>query len=154
LFSTVTAFQLRRPVLGALEHDPLYLCNFGSLGAGHRPPEPAPPSTSVVDTAIDLFAQLLPLQDLASASLTISQILEHVNSMKSDRNAGRKAAVSVNTATAFVLSLRHAASHHTRQSRESLGDSQVAAVMSSFLMVMNLQLARFMGLKFRLECSL
>ncbi|KAJ7430379.1 hypothetical protein B0H11DRAFT_2263553 [Mycena galericulata] len=57
---------LRKPVPGACKHDPLSLCQARIPNAEHQPEELPPSTTSVVDTAIELFAQLLPLQDLAS----------------------------------------------------------------------------------------
>lgn len=42
--------------------------------------EPPPPATSVVDSVIDLFAELLPLQDLTSIARTITQLIESVRS--------------------------------------------------------------------------
>lgn len=97
--------------------------------------EPPPPFTSVVDSAIDLFAQLLPLQDLQSTTRTITQLVESVKSQKLDKNTGRKAAVSINAAIAVVLTLRNATTRHFRQSRDTFGSSQVTSLLSSFLQV-------------------
>lgn len=97
--------------------------------------EPPPPATSVVDSAIDLFAELLPLQDLTSIARTITQLLESVRSQKLEKNVGRKAAVLVNAAIALVLTLRSATASHFRESRETFGSSQVTNLLSSFLMV-------------------
>lgn len=50
--------------------------------------EPPPPATSVVDSAINLFADLLPLQDLSSVTRTVTQLLESVWSPKLEKNVG------------------------------------------------------------------
>lgn len=88
-----------------------------------------------MDTAIDLFAQLLPLQDLATTVRIITLLLESVRSPKLDKNTGRKAAVFVNAAVALVLALRHATTSHLRQARETFGNSQITTLLSPFLKV-------------------
>ncbi|KAG6887575.1 hypothetical protein C0992_011744, partial [Termitomyces sp. T32_za158] len=87
------AVELRKPILGACEHDPLSLCQVKVSNSEYKLLEPPPPATSVVDTAIELFAQLLPLQDLTSTTRVITQLLESVRSPKLEKNSGRKAAV-------------------------------------------------------------
>jgi HEAT repeat-containing protein 5 len=128
--------QLRRPVLGASEHDPLSLCQIQEDSANeyHLIEHPAP-GTAVVDSAIELFAQLLPLQDVASTLKIITQLLESVRSPKLERNVGRRAAVSVNAAVAMLLALRIATTQHFRQARDTLGNMQVTNLLSSFLKV-------------------
>ncbi|KAF8648973.1 hypothetical protein AX16_006087 [Volvariella volvacea WC 439] len=124
---------LRKPILGGREHDPLFLCQSQRPNADHQAQEPPPPATYVVDTAIDLFAQLLPLQDQSSTSKIITQLLESVKSPKLERNAGRRAAVQVNAVIAVVLALRHAMATSPKQSRETFGSPQVTGVLSPFL---------------------
>lgn len=126
-------------MLGACEHDPLSIFQAYISDALLEPP---PPATSVVDTAIDLFARLLPLQDLTSTTRIISQLLDSVRSPKLEKNAGRRAAVSVNAAVALVLALRHATTAHFRQTRETLGSSQVTSVLSPFLKVNSFRIQR------------
>jgi HEAT repeat-containing protein 5 len=84
---------------------------------------------------MDLFSQLLPLQDLPSVSRVIDQLLDSVRSSKLDKNIGRKGAVLINAAVALVLAFRFATTHHFRQSRETLGNTQVTSVLSPFLKV-------------------
>ncbi|KXN85058.1 HEAT repeat-containing protein 5B [Leucoagaricus sp. SymC.cos] len=124
---------LRKPILGASEHDPLSLCQAKlSLNEYHLIESP-PPTTSVIDTAIELFARLLPLQDLSSTIKFIQQVLEFVKSPKLDKNMGRKSAVFVNATVALVLALRHATATQFRQAKETFGSSQVTALLSPFL---------------------
>ncbi|GLB35175.1 putative clathrin-coated vesicle protein [Lyophyllum shimeji] len=124
---------LRKPVLGACEHDPLSLCQAKFSDAEYRLTEPPPPATSVVDTAIELFAQLLPLQDLASTTKIITQLLESVKSPRLEKNSGRKAAVQINATIGLMLALRHATTSHFRQARETFGHSQISSLLSPFL---------------------
>jgi hypothetical protein len=119
-------------VLGACEHDPLSLCQAYISQADSQLREPPPAATSVVDAAIELFAQLLPLQDLACTTRTITQLLESVRSPKLEKNSGRKSAVLINAAIALVLTMRHASASHLRRARDTFGNSQVTAMLSSF----------------------
>lgn len=75
------------------------------------------------------------MQDLASTTKAITQLVESVKSQKLEKNLGRRAAVSINAAVAIVLSLRNA---NTRQSRETFANSQVTSLISSFLKVVSL----------------
>ncbi|KAJ7637580.1 clathrin-coated vesicle protein [Mycena polygramma] len=125
---------LRKPVLGACEHDPLSLCQAQLSDAEYHLEEPPPATTSVVDTAIELFAQLLPLQDLTSTVKILTVLLESVRSPKFEKNAGRKAAVFINAAVAVVLALRQAmASTHSRRAKDTFGSTQVTSLLSPFL---------------------
>ncbi|KAJ7472591.1 clathrin-coated vesicle protein [Mycena latifolia] len=125
---------LRKPVLGACEHDPLSLCQARISNAEYQLEEPPPSTTSVVDTAIELFAQLLPLQDLTSTVKIVTLLLESVRSPKLEKNAGRKAAVFINAAVAIVLALRQAmATTQSRRAKDTFGSSQVTTLLSPFL---------------------
>ncbi|KAF8966949.1 clathrin-coated vesicle protein [Flammula alnicola] len=124
----------RKPILGASEHDPLSICQAKVSDTEYELLEPPPPATSVVDTAIELFARLLPLQDLPSTAKIIAQLVESVRSPKLEKNAGRKAAVFVNATVALVLTLRYATAAHFRQARDTFGDSRITGLLSPFLM--------------------
>ncbi|KAJ7767277.1 clathrin-coated vesicle protein [Mycena metata] len=125
---------LRKPVLGACEHDPLSLCQARILNAEYHLEEPPPATTSVVDTAIELFAQLLPLQDLTSTAKIITLLLESVRSPKLEKNGGRKAAVFINAAVAIVLALRQAmGTVQARKAKDTFGSTQVTTLLSPFL---------------------
>lgn len=89
-----------------------------------------------MDSAIELFAQLLPLQDLSSCTKTITQLLGSVRSPKFEKNVGRRAAVNVNAAVAIVMALRVATTgQNFRHAKETLGSVQVTGLLSSFLKV-------------------
>ena len=89
----------------------------------------------MVDTAIDLFSKLLPLQDLPSTQKVIANLVESVRSPKLERNAGRKAAVFINATVALVLTLRNTTTSHFRQGKDTFGSGQITSLLSSFLMV-------------------
>ncbi|KAL4255223.1 hypothetical protein AB1N83_012550 [Pleurotus pulmonarius] len=120
---------LRRPILGACEHDPLSVCQSTLVNTEHYTPEPAPLSTAVVDAAITLFSQLLPLQDSSSSAKIIASVVDSTRSNKFEKNLGRKAAVFVISAVALVLALRVAGSLGTGRARESLGSGQVTGLL-------------------------
>ncbi|KAF8841000.1 clathrin-coated vesicle protein [Paxillus ammoniavirescens] len=129
----LTTLLLRKPVLGSCEHDTLSLCLTTHTGDA-RASLNCPPSTSaVVDASIELFSRLLPVQDLILVTRTITQLVELVKSQKLDKNAGRKAAVLVNSVVAIARALRCAMASHYRQAKETLGHSQVTTPLASLL---------------------
>lgn len=89
--------------------------------------------TGVVDAAIVLFSVLLPQQDLASATKSITQIAQSLKSSKLERNHGRKSAITTNAIAALLYSLRKGT--QSRQSREVFGSSQVATTIADLLKV-------------------
>ncbi|KAI0742742.1 clathrin-coated vesicle protein [Daedaleopsis nitida] len=120
----------QKPIITALEHDTLYLCQLNIADPSRRATEPPPAATAAVDAAIQLFAQLLPLQDVTQTTRVVTQLLGSVGSQKLEKNTGRKAAALVNTTFAVVLTLRQTTSNSARQ---VLGNSQVSAPLSTFL---------------------
>ncbi|KZT18252.1 clathrin-coated vesicle protein [Neolentinus lepideus HHB14362 ss-1] len=121
----------RKPVIGCCEYDPLLLCQTSSDIANV---EPYGAATAVVDSAIELFAQLLPLQDLSSSVKVLNQCIEGVRSNKLERNAGRKAAVLINTVIAVTLTLRKVTGQSgQRQAREVWASAPVTGLLAPFL---------------------
>ncbi|OCH91331.1 clathrin-coated vesicle protein [Obba rivulosa] len=120
----------QKPIIRSCEHDPLFLCQTSATEASQRWIEPPPPATAAVNASIQLFSQLLPMQDLSLTAKTVGQIVDSGRSPKLEKNAGRKAAVTINTAVALVLTLRQAT---TPRARNVLGDSQVTSLLSAFL---------------------
>ncbi|PCH43056.1 ARM repeat-containing protein [Wolfiporia cocos MD-104 SS10] len=120
----------QKPIIRSCSHDPLFLCQRMTSEGMNSWPEPPPPATAAVNAAIQLFAQLLPLQDLTVAVRTVQQLIEATSSPKLEKNSGRKAAVSVNSTVAIVLSLRQTS---TPRSRQVLGNGQVTSLLSGFL---------------------
>ena len=100
-----------------------------------RPFDAPPAVSSVCDAAIELFSQLLPAQDLSTTVRTISHLIESSRSPKLDKNAGRRAAVIVNSVVAIVRTLRVAMALYHRQTKDTLGHSQVTSALGAFLKV-------------------
>ncbi|GAC76103.1 uncharacterized conserved protein [Moesziomyces antarcticus T-34] len=113
----------RRPVLGAAEHDELFLYSAvrpsttsqtstdpSRLGSHLELRESArlspPAATGVVDAAIQLFTVLLPYQERDVQVAAIEAMLAHTKSTKLDRNPGRKQAIQVNVVVAILGALR------------------------------------------------
>ncbi|SPO23732.1 related to LAA1 - AP-1 accessory protein involved in TGN-endosome transport [Ustilago trichophora] len=113
----------RRPVLGAAEHDELFLYSkarasssspasqdSGHFGSSTELRESAalspPAATGVVDAAIQLFTALLPYQERDTQVAAIETMLAHTKSTKLDRNPGRKQAIQINVAVAILGALR------------------------------------------------
>ncbi|KAJ1300539.1 hypothetical protein OPQ81_002194 [Rhizoctonia solani] len=121
---------LTQPILGSLEHNPLML---SSATRGAAWPQPPPPATAIVDAAITLFASLLPTQEHSSVYSNIQYLIESCRSSKLERNAGRKAAVLVNTAVALTRTLRIATETGGRKARDNIGNPTVVAPLSELL---------------------
>lgn len=124
---------LRKPILGACEHDTLSLSMINPSEEENRPFNAPPPVSSVCDAAIELFSQLLPVQDLSTTLRTISHLIESNRSPKLDKNSGRRAAVMLNSVVAIVRTLRVSMISHHRQSKDILGHSQVTSALGAFL---------------------
>ncbi|KAG1837702.1 armadillo-type protein [Suillus subalutaceus] len=124
---------LRKPILGACEHDILSLSMISPSDEESRSFNAPPPVSSVCDAAIELFSQLLPAQDLSTTLRTINHLIESNRSPKLDKNAGRRAAVMLNSVVAIVRTLRVSMISHHRQSKDTLGHSQVASALGAFL---------------------
>jgi hypothetical protein len=125
---------MSKPVLGSCEHDSHVLWGPRSSEGDQSWPEPPPPATGVVDSAIELFAHILPLQDAVACHRMIAQLIESVRSPKLERNPARKAAVFINATSALLLSLRLTATRF-RQAQQTLGSPQCAAALADFLKV-------------------
>lgn len=69
------------------------------------------------------------------SSRIISEVVDAVRSNKLDKNSGRRAAVFVNGTVALSLALRTASTQQARQSRDTLGNSQISSTLSTYLMV-------------------
>ncbi|KAG9318303.1 armadillo-type protein [Chiua virens] len=129
----LTDLLLRMPVLGSCEHDTLSLCLTNPTSDDRTILDCPPASSAVVDASIELFARLLPIQDLSTMTRTVAQLVESVKSPKLERNSGRKVAVLVNSVVAIARALRCAMESHSRQAKETLGHTQVTTPLASLL---------------------
>ena len=87
------------PILGAREHDSVYIDAQDHGGAEELPD---PPATQVVNSAISLFATALPLQSPKVQEGALEQLATCLSSSSLHRNPGRKAAVTTNIALALL----------------------------------------------------
>lgn len=65
-----------------------------------------PPTTGVVNAAIELFSVAIPLHAPKVQESTVEQIATFLSSQSLQRNPGRKAAMTVNIAVALLHALR------------------------------------------------
>ncbi|KAI9796339.1 MAG: hypothetical protein M1825_000634, partial [Sarcosagium campestre] len=100
------------PVFGAREHDSVALFIGGGDGDGHGDSDgrlPDPPATEVVNAAIVLFAVALPHQPAKVQESILEQMATFLSYGSLQRDPGRKAAMTVNIATALLATLKVAA---------------------------------------------
>ncbi|KAI0097078.1 ARM repeat-containing protein [Daldinia grandis] len=94
---------LLSPICTSLEHD------AAVLYVGEQDPSadlPAPPATEVVNMAIQLFAFVFPLTPAKVQESVLEQIATFISAGSLQRDLGRKAAITVNVASALFLTLK------------------------------------------------
>lgn len=91
--------------MGSLEHDSVALY-ISDNSPSVEDPTPAPPATAVVNSAIDLFTILLPMQPPKVQESILEQLATFLASKHLDRDPGRKAAITVNVAVAILGALK------------------------------------------------
>lgn len=131
---------MTRPIFGALEFDTLELCSRSaspqsSMSIEQNLPCPVPPSTAVVDAAIELFGAIFPFQDAENQAKILSQVGAHVGSSKLERLPAKKAAVLVNSVEAMRRALRVAMGPGARRARDAMGSARVAGPLKDLLQV-------------------
>ncbi|PUU78144.1 armadillo-type protein [Tuber borchii] len=97
--------KLHTPVIGSIEHDSVSLYTTSNSSARNEP-TPAPPATAVVNSAIDLFTILLPIQPPKVQESILEQIATFLASGSLQRDPGRKAAMVINVAVALLGALK------------------------------------------------
>ena len=112
---------LKSPICGSLEHDAsmLYISDIQGLSV-----LPDPPSTEVINNAIQLFAFAFPLAPAKVQESVLEQVKTFASAGLLQRDPGRKAAINVNVATAILSSMRVA----VRETRSSPGSVSSLAV--------------------------
>ena len=95
--------SLHTPVIGSIEHDSVNLYLSDPQG---EEASPAPPATAVVNSAIDLFTALLPIQQPKVQESILEQIATFLASNILQRDPGRKAAMTVNVAVALLGAIK------------------------------------------------
>ena len=91
------------PICGAQEHDSICLYLGQQANAEDLPD---PPATELVNAAILLFSTALPLQSATIQEGVLEQLATFLSSSSLQRDPGRKAAVTVNTAMALLALLK------------------------------------------------
>lgn len=109
------------PICDALEHDSIYLY-IGNLTGSLDMPDP--PSTEVVNAAINLFAISLPLQTPKIQESMLEQMSSFLTSSALARDPARKAALNANIALALLSALKVAA----KETLSASGNLQAANV--------------------------
>ncbi|OBZ89306.1 HEAT repeat-containing protein 5B, partial [Choanephora cucurbitarum] len=126
---------LERPTVGSLELDPLYAyTNLIKSSKNQRQqqqassqqmkkrvpiPQPVSPSTSYIDTSIELFATLFVNQPASIQESTCELMLKMVRDPKQEKNSPKRAAVLVNVTVALLGSFKNAMAF----SKQRKGDS-------------------------------
>ncbi|KAI1654514.1 ARM repeat-containing protein [Daldinia decipiens] len=94
---------LLSPICSSLEHDAAVLY----VGEQDSSTDlPAPPATEVVNMAIQLFAFVFPLTPAKVQESVLEQIATFTSAGSLQRDLGRKAAITVNVASALFLTLK------------------------------------------------
>ncbi|KAI8372010.1 armadillo-type protein [Choanephora cucurbitarum] len=125
---------LERPTVGSLELDPLYAYTNLIKGSKNQRqqqptsqqmkkrvpiPQPVSPSTSYIDTSIELFATLFVNQPASIQESTFELMLKMVRDPKQEKNSPKRAAVLVNVTVALLGSFKNAMAF----SKQRKGDS-------------------------------
>ncbi|CAO3627524.1 unnamed protein product [Cunninghamella blakesleeana] len=99
---------LERPILGSMDLDPIYLyTTFDKDSRKHSLPAPVAPSTSYIDSSIDLFAILFPNQPPPVQESTFEHMAKVVKDSRLEKNSSKRAAVLVNVVVALLGALKH-----------------------------------------------
>ena len=103
------------PIIGALENDITEI--YGYAGETTEMPLPVSPTTALVDSAIDLFSQMVLDQPVKIQESAFTQIAACVSHTTLSRNTGRKAAVTNN----IVIALSKAFANPTNRGLKGIG---------------------------------
>ncbi|KAI8980927.1 armadillo-type protein [Pilobolus umbonatus] len=104
---------LERPVIGSVELDPFSVYNVKSNNNGTQTkkksylPQPASPSTSYIDSSIELFVTLFPNQPPPIQESTFEHMLKIVKDPKLEKNSPKRAAVLVNIVVSLLGAFRN-----------------------------------------------
>ncbi|KLU81211.1 HEAT repeat protein [Magnaporthiopsis poae ATCC 64411] len=117
---------LLSPVCGSLEHDAslLYIGHSAQAGADVDDGLPDPPATEVANMAIQLFAFVFPLTPFKVQESILEQVTTFLSAGSLQRETGRKAAITVNTAVAILCALKVA----VKETQSAHGDVTNLAV--------------------------
>lgn len=134
----ITETLLKKPILGAPEHDPMVVYTTYALPSAvsqYSIPKPRPVATGIIDAAIELFAVLLPLQSSALQGSLIEELSKMLKSSSLDKNPGRKMAIQVNTVVAILGATKNAMSEGKRHEQRAFEGPIASSLSQSILRV-------------------
>ncbi|KAG0334962.1 hypothetical protein BG004_000194 [Podila humilis] len=131
-----TETLLKKPILGAPEHDPLVIYTTFALPSSvsrYSLPKPKPVATGVIDAAVELFAILLPLQSGALQGSLVDGLSKMLKSSILDKNPGRKMAIQVNSVVALLGATKYAMSENKRAEHRAFEGPLASSLSQSIL---------------------
>ncbi|KAF9581978.1 hypothetical protein BGW38_000822, partial [Lunasporangiospora selenospora] len=132
----ITENLLKKPILGAPEHDPMVVYTTFALSTSmsrYSLPKPRPIATGVIDAAIELFAILLPLQSSALQGSLLDELSKLIKTSTLDKNPGRKMAIHVNAVVALLGATKYAMSENRRSEHKAFEGPLAASFSQSIL---------------------
>ncbi|KAI9022184.1 armadillo-type protein [Phycomyces nitens] len=93
---------LERPIIGSVELDSIYVYTTFHSDDKIDIPRPVSPSTSYIDSSIELFATLFPSQPPPVQESTFEHIAKVVKDSRLEKNSPRRAAVLANVVVALL----------------------------------------------------
>ncbi|KAF9348960.1 hypothetical protein BGX34_002136 [Mortierella sp. NVP85] len=132
----ITETLLKKPILGAPEHDPMVVYTTYALPSAvsqYSIPKPRPVATGIIDAAIELFAVLLPLQSSALQGSLIEELSKMLKSSSLDKNPGRKMAIQVNTVVAILGATKNAMAEGKRHEQRAFEGPIASSLSQSIL---------------------
>ncbi|KAG0005572.1 hypothetical protein BGZ79_003817 [Entomortierella chlamydospora] len=131
-----TEALLKKPILGAPEHDPLVIYTTYALPSAvsrYSLPKPRPVATGIIDAAIELFAILLPLQSSALQGSLMDDLSKMLKSSTLDKNPGRKMAIQVNAVVAILGSTKYAMAEGKKHEQHAFEGPLASSLSQSIL---------------------
>ncbi|KAF9084004.1 hypothetical protein BGX23_010924 [Mortierella sp. AD031] len=131
-----TENMLKKPILGAPEHDPMVIYTTFALPTAvsrYSLPKPRPVATGVIDAAIELFAILLPLQSSVLQGSMMDDLSKMLKSSTLDKNPGRKMAIQVNAVVALLGATKYAMTEGKRHEQRAFEGPLASSLSQSIL---------------------
>lgn len=127
---------LKKPILGAPEHDPMVIYTTFALPTAvsrYSLPKPRPVATGVIDAAIELFAILLPLQSSVLQGSMMDDLSKMLKNSTLDKNPGRKMAIQVNAVVALLGATKYAMAEGKRHEQRAFEGPLASSLSQSIL---------------------
>ncbi|KAF9537032.1 hypothetical protein EC957_008976, partial [Mortierella hygrophila] len=127
---------LKKPILGAPEHDPMVIYTTFALPTSvsrYSLPKPRPVATGVIDAAIELFAILLPLQSSVLQGSMMDDLSKMLKNSTLDKNPGRKMAIQVNAVVALLGATKYAMAEGKRHEQRAFEGPLASTLSQSIL---------------------